>query len=59
MKKEILDTILSSRIKKQPLAIITNIADGTQWAFVEEENENSHVFTALEIDTIKRSFKDN
>ena len=59
MKKEILNTILSSRIKKQPLAIITNIADGTQWAFVEEENENSHVFTALEIDTIKKSIKDN
>ena len=58
MKKEILNTILSSRIKKQPLAIITNITDGTQWAFAEGENENAHVFTAAEIDTIKKSIKD-
>lgn len=59
MKKEILDIILSSRSKKQTLAVITRVADGMQWAVLENDSENHEVFTPLEIDTIKTSMRDN
>ena len=52
MKKEILDIILTSRSKKQTLAVITRVADGMQWAVLENDNEQPEVFTPLEIDTI-------
>ena len=59
MKKEILDTILTSRSKKQTLAVITRVADGMQWAMLENDNKNHEVFTPLELDTIKKSMRDN
>ena len=59
MKKEILDIILTSRSKKQTLAVITRVADGMQWAVLENDSENHEVFTPLEIDTIKKSMRDN
>ncbi|MDC0400061.1 hypothetical protein OAN59_10210 [Alphaproteobacteria bacterium] len=59
MKKEILDIILTSRSKKQTLAVITRVADGMQWAVLENDSENHEVFTPLEIDTIKTSMRDN
>jgi hypothetical protein len=39
MKKEILDIILTSRSKKQTLAVITRVADGMQWAVLENDSE--------------------
>jgi len=59
MKKEILDIILTSRSKKQTLAVITRVADGMQWAVLENDSENHEVFTPLDIDTIKASMRDN
>ena len=59
MKKEILDIILTSRLAKKPLAVITRVVDGMQWAFLENDNENPEVFSPLEIDTIKKSMRDN
>ena len=59
MKKEILDTILTSRSKKQTLAVITRVADGMQWAMLENDSKNHEVFTPLELDTIKNSMRDN
>jgi xanthine dehydrogenase accessory factor len=59
MKKEILDIILTSRSKKQTLAVITRVADGMQWAVLENDSENHEVFNPLEIDTIKTSMRDN
>ena len=59
MKKEILDIILTSRSKKQTLAVITRVADGMQWAVLENDSENHEVFTPLEIDIIKKSMRDN
>ena len=59
MKKEILDFILTSRLAKKPLAVITRVVDGMQWAFLENDNENHEVFSPLEIDTIKKSMRDN
>ena len=55
MKKEILDIILTSRLAKKPLAVITRVVDGMQWTFLENDNENHEVFSPLEIDTIKKS----
>ena len=59
MKKETLDIILTSRSKKQTLAVITRVADGMQWAVLENDSENHEVFTPLDIDTIKASMRDN
>ena len=59
MKKEILDIILTSRSNKQTLAVITRVADGMQWAMLENDSENHKVFSPLEIDTIKKSKRDN
>ena len=59
MKKEILDIILTSRLAKKPLAVITRVVDGMQWAFLENDNENHEVFSPSEIDTIKKSMRDN
>ena len=59
MKKEILDIILTSRSNKQTLAVITRVADGMQWAMLENDSENHKVFSPLEIDTIKKSMRDN
>ena len=59
MKTEILDIILTSRLAKKPLAVITRVVDGMQWAFLENDNENHEVFSTLEIDTIKKSMRDN
>ena len=59
MQKEILDIILTSRSKKQTLAVITRVADGMQWAVLENDSENHEVFTPLDIDTIKASMRDN
>ena len=59
MQKEILDIILTSRSKKQTLAVITRVADGMQWAVLENDSENHEVFTPLEIDIIKKSMRDN
>ena len=47
MKKEILDIILTSRLAKKPLAVITRVVDGMQWAFLENDNENPEVFLSL------------
>ena len=59
MKKETLDIILTSRSKKQTLAVITRVADGMQWAVLENDSENHEVFTPSEIDIIKKSMRDN